>query len=705
MRLHWNGVEVDNVVDLLWHINQEYPLSKNSATPSVLQTDNTTEPNLNSIVVGPSSLQEDNDNDRSPALFALVIGINKYKDPEITPLHGAVNDADAIENFLLGSKKVISQGRIVNLRNEEATRENILEALESLACNDAIKTNDPILIYYAGHGSEAPAPNGWETSSGKIQMLLPHDFKRKDSHDKGGLGILDRELSQSLMNLSEKKSDNITVIFDCCYSGSGTRGNPNDETLAVRSVELPVGYSVPVAAFRSGTHRHSAPQSSGPSSSHVLLAACKPDQFAIERDHHGAFTSALLKLLNNKGVDTLTYADVIMRLPDLSMQTPQCEGVNRDRTLFNSEVHGRRVMYPIKKHHPTEYILEAGEAHGLTNGAKFTIYSDKQMSTVLGSVTTTRTTPFKSVCSSDSPFSLSSAAYAVQTHVGEEQDLCLFIELDNAFLDLFMELGKEMKREDSSRQRSFRLVDTELDQPELILRAREGLVQFELTMPICRQFHLTQMPFHNVRTSDLDHLLPILHSAADFYWHLHHSNKNGFLAEKVHLECLELEPSGLSDDLTAVYIPKAGGRNLIQSNTIFIHDAREENAKDDERRYGYRITNKSDDSLCVALFYFDISNLSISNDCSIHIPRTTLTKMSAANKAVSVFQPGDNSTLGQKVDVGFVKLYISTKHVDYSAILQDSPFVHPRGTSGGQKNREHWDVIKTPIIIQHTASH
>jgi hypothetical protein len=40
---------------------------------------------------------------------------------------------------------------------------------------------------------------------------------------------------------------------------------------------------------------------------------------ASERKGHGVFTSALLKLLEEDGIDQLTYKDVIRLLPDLPL--------------------------------------------------------------------------------------------------------------------------------------------------------------------------------------------------------------------------------------------------------------------------------------------------------------------------------------------------------------------------------------------------
>lgn len=47
-------------------------------------------------------------------------------------------------------------------------------------------------------------------------------------------------------------------------------------------------------------------------------------QTAKERQLRGAFTSQLLELLKEEGVDRLTYKDVVMRLPDLPLYALFC---------------------------------------------------------------------------------------------------------------------------------------------------------------------------------------------------------------------------------------------------------------------------------------------------------------------------------------------------------------------------------------------
>ncbi|KAG6829593.1 hypothetical protein H0H87_010742 [Tephrocybe sp. NHM501043] len=642
------------------------------------------------------------------SLFALLIGIDHYIDPAIPDLCGAVHDADAVENFLT-SFAGVPKDRIMNLRDEQATRNGIMSAMRSLANNNAINPEDPILIYYAGHGSEAPSPiPRWTTSSANdmIQMLLPHDFDSRGSNRVLGQGVFDIALSSILGTIAENKSNNITVIFDCCHSGSGTREYTGNETSTIRGIKLHSNYTLPTTIVQVDSFAPSVRAKTG-LDSHVLLAACKQGQTASEVNGRGVFTEALLRLLKQEGIHKLTYADVIAYIQDLPSQNPQCEGVNQYRKLFDSKVYGpHRTAYCINitPGKPNECILHAGEAHGITNGAVFDIFSDEHLTSVIGSVVAVDIASFTTRCSftKGSLFSLSQSAHAVQTGVGKRQDIRLFIEWNEAFLDLFERLGQEIDHDNTDpSKRSFHLLDKDGDQPDLVLRARNGRVEFEIRNIICSQHGLTRMPFIDVRANETEHLFSILRSAADFYWYLRHSNKDASLTNKVKVECFHLTPTGnLSDDLEEIYLPDPDGRNLNIDGTIFIDTSKNDAA------YGYKITNTCNIPLYAALFYFDISDLSI---VACYLPGTA--------KNVDPSLPGEKSlTIGfgdggwaprtyrlrenQSVDVGFLKLYVSTCYIDYSSLLQQSPFETriARGDGGPPKRRELWGALTIPVV-------
>lgn len=148
-------------------------------------------------------------NSQRPSMFAVVIGINKYKDRAVLDLNGAVADAEAVLQYLIEVLGV-ERDRIVYLRDEEATRDAVIHAIQNLATNPEISAEDPILIYYAGHGSEALLSSEHSFfSSGLIQMLVPYDFVMNGSLSCDGQGVFDVTLSNILSEIARQKSDNI----------------------------------------------------------------------------------------------------------------------------------------------------------------------------------------------------------------------------------------------------------------------------------------------------------------------------------------------------------------------------------------------------------------------------------------------------------------------------------------------------------------
>ena len=158
---------------------------------------------LKSIVISPCS-------SRPSRLFALIIGINKYravKRPFLN-LKGAVPDANLVQSYLQNYLGV-PNSQIRNLRDSEATRAAILHEIIALTTDDRIQRGDPILIFYAGHGSTAPTPKDWESGGPTIQLLFPHDYLCENENGQKVHGIPDRTLCVLLGRLASAKGDNI----------------------------------------------------------------------------------------------------------------------------------------------------------------------------------------------------------------------------------------------------------------------------------------------------------------------------------------------------------------------------------------------------------------------------------------------------------------------------------------------------------------
>ena len=128
---------------------------------------------------------------------------------ELPKLRGAVADANAIFEYL--SSKT-SASRIIFLKDKQATRKSIINAFKTLNGSKEIEKNDPIVIYFAGHGGEAQIQGQEEMT----QMILPYNASPR-THDKDELpvilGIPDFEIRKLLNDIVVEKGNNIVRLF------------------------------------------------------------------------------------------------------------------------------------------------------------------------------------------------------------------------------------------------------------------------------------------------------------------------------------------------------------------------------------------------------------------------------------------------------------------------------------------------------------
>ena len=145
-------------------------------------------------------------------LFALIIGINNYEDNKIPNLKGCVNDSTNVVNFLT-EKFPPEQLRIKHLTNEGATRKDILSAFENhLIGNDEINPQDPILFFFAGHGSSELGPKGI------METICPYDERSTKTQSKPVRGIPDRTYDSLMRRLASIKGDNIVSVQFYLYA-------------------------------------------------------------------------------------------------------------------------------------------------------------------------------------------------------------------------------------------------------------------------------------------------------------------------------------------------------------------------------------------------------------------------------------------------------------------------------------------------------
>jgi len=130
---------------------------------------------------------------------ALVIGIDKYRDPKIPSLKTAVNDARVLANLLQNQYGF----NVELLLDEQATRKAITKKLRDLAVRST--PDESVLIYFAGHGEiDRTLNDGY---------WVPANATGGDSTT-----YVDNTIVQKVMK--GMKAKHVLLISDSCYSGT-----------------------------------------------------------------------------------------------------------------------------------------------------------------------------------------------------------------------------------------------------------------------------------------------------------------------------------------------------------------------------------------------------------------------------------------------------------------------------------------------------
>lgn len=137
--------------------------------------------------------------------WAVIVGISAYKDPAIR-LQYADRDAKALSDLIQtpgGGRFAADHIRL--LQNEEATRDRIIDALQSFLL--AAKPDDFVLVHFAGHG-------GPDSRRPEVIYLWPYEVVPDNV---AGTAIR-MDTIQSLKDSIE--AERALFLFDTCHSGA-----------------------------------------------------------------------------------------------------------------------------------------------------------------------------------------------------------------------------------------------------------------------------------------------------------------------------------------------------------------------------------------------------------------------------------------------------------------------------------------------------
>ncbi|MEH6519335.1 MAG: caspase family protein [Halioglobus sp.] len=323
--------------------------------------------------------------------YALIVGINKYPYMEEKyQLGGCVNDAKLIKSILV-NKFNFDAANIVELHDEQATRDSILAEMNRLA--DVIAKDDIVVFHYSGHGHQCKVKSEYtDEGSGKDNCILPCDDSEPSPEGEIWREIRDYQINDWLQRLASK-TRYTTLIFDACHSGTMTRGPASTATArSIPTAGRPQSRSAPLSRAATDEVKR-APGKARPGAggwltlndNYVVISGCRDTQTSKEmyftRDgesvKHGVLTYNLTHALLRAKPGT-TYRDVFEPtcsgvVSGVSGQNPQIEGAI-DRELFGVKDIEPLAYIPISDINGDKITLDGGAAHGLRCGSIWGIY-------------------------------------------------------------------------------------------------------------------------------------------------------------------------------------------------------------------------------------------------------------------------------------------------------------------------------------------
>lgn len=678
-----------------------------------------------------------------PRIWALIVGIKYYSNKAWSSADGAEDDVRNVCDFLANSLK-IPDDYILRLVNGQATRREIISAFKKhLIENPRIQSGDAILFHFSGHGSYLKAPANWAVVEAKtgddnfdnmVEVILPHD---EGVGSPPACGIPDRTLAALIDQAAARHGSNITVVLDCCSSGHGTRSMGamllDGKKLARRDIEpsllVPLPHDLDHSLLSTTTHGHLTSLSERPiakrvgrfralsGGNHVLLAACKPRERAFGADAIGGIlTNLWISAMKSSNLRPRTYAAAINFITlQLEIwqsasgnsrwsQHPQCEGVSRDRLIFE-ETTIRTDQY-LATENGGVFTVHGGEIHGLKQGMTIEIYAlDEHLKgTRLGETKTEQVAATTCVASLTHTHMNWMVAYTAT--IIDSPQLRYTVDfgpsekfsnkVTSALFQQFSTLSETIVRVDDEDQADLKVILGPAD-----FDGSLSSIMFERLDPLLRDLPNppAKLSAQEIKIADFT---KIFRGIARFNWLLPLTNSTHPFAEHVEFAIAHLLKPIHGDNQQGGFILRALG-DLAETSDLGLR------VKEDDE-YAIILHNKSDVDLYVQVLCFDPDVYSIeplyepSNVAEATLPAGDTLQIGASTEAalpLTFFVPenGTRATL-------FAKVFLSTEAIKTGALCQEAvigpeaygnraPLPSKEGSPTGR-----WDTILQPITVE-----
>ncbi len=238
---------------------------------------------------------------------ALLVAVGQFSDPHLKThqLLGPTIDIDSMQKALT-EHWGFSPGDVVALRDQDATREHILEQIAALEQRSA--PGDTALIYFSGHGTSANDNDNNFDLPYATGAWVPYDLDYSSAAAAQRTLIVGRRDLVPRLKRLDQAGRWVVVVSDSCYSGQVVRSF--GQTFS-RSRYLPI-MTRDLGVARVAAPVHARPPPPPYPYEHVVLLSGASDSETgadissaqalqqaptLDGKFHGAFTDAFLRLL------------------------------------------------------------------------------------------------------------------------------------------------------------------------------------------------------------------------------------------------------------------------------------------------------------------------------------------------------------------------------------------------------------------------
>ncbi len=336
---------------------------------------------------------------------ALVIAISDYpnvpgRKKNWAPL-SSKNDYYLVMEML--KRQEFQQENIISLLDKDATVEKIENAFEKLIATS--KQGDIVYFHFSGHGQQVqdltPTKNykskflKKDEKDGFDEALVTYnaplnfeDVKDYQFQDH----FVDDQMNYYMTRLRKKigGSGHAIAVFDCCHSGSATRG---ENPIVVRGTNVicaPADYKPSNEFGKDSSMAFDADFDYSNSNDIGKLTAffgCKSEQVNREitdlqtKKGYGSLTYFLIKAMEELGPQS-SYNNLFSKINEQMVlrfkneQQPEIEGDNLNQLIFKGSFIDQKPYYLIMGINYKEITINGGSIQGLTIGDSIGIFSN-----------------------------------------------------------------------------------------------------------------------------------------------------------------------------------------------------------------------------------------------------------------------------------------------------------------------------------------